>query len=300
MASMDCIGAVSVPLHGDVGLSIGPPGIDKDRDKAQWKKREFEFVPTPAECKQAWDLANEVHYPSSLTDKQREEADAKLGKIPTSHGTFEITDFRLSPSAGNGAPAEIEWLKFTVSLQFPSALEGRVAPGGRTRTTGQGIRAADVAKFLNSHYAELDSNLESLKVECPEGEDPIRSVDIQYGDLDGDGQEEALFQGYTCMAGSSGIDYSGIVKLQPDGKLVGLPITPPPDTFNGRKPLEGLRGHMRLAIEDGRFVEVFPVYKGNECEACSEGGQRKFVFRWNGQQFVLDDIINLPPEKAGN
>ena len=297
---MDCIGAVSVPLHGDNRLSVAPPAIDKDRDEAQWTKREFEFVPTPAECKEAWELANEAHYPSKITDKQREEAEDKLGKIPTSHGTFEIIDFRLSPSASKGAPSEIEWLKFIVSLQFPTALEGLGASGGNSRTTGQGIRAAHVAKFLNSHYAELDSNLESLKVECSEGEDPIRNVDIQYGDLDGDGQEEALFQGYTCMAGTSGIDYSGIVKLQPDGKLVGLPITPPPDTFNGRKPLEGLRGHVRLAIEDGRLVEVFPVYKGDECEACSEGGQRKFVFRWNGQQFVLDDIINLPPDKAGN
>lgn len=146
----------------------------------------------------------------------------------------------------------------------------------------------------------MDSNLENLKDECPEGEDPIRSVDIQYGDVDGDGQEEALFQGYTCMAGTSGVDYSGIVKLQANGKLVGLPIAPAPDTFKGRKPFEGLRGHVRLDIEDGRFVEIYPVYKADECEACSEGGQRKFVFRWGGHQFILDDIMDIPSDKAGN
>ena len=146
----------------------------------------------------------------------------------------------------------------------------------------------------------MDSNLENLKDECPEGEDPIRSVDIQYGDVDGDGQEEALFQRYTCMAGTSGVDYSGIVKLQANGKLVGLPIAPAPDTFKGRKPFEGLRGHVRLDIEDGRFVEIYPVYKADECEACSEGGQRKFVFRWGGHQFILDDIMDIPSDKTGN
>ncbi len=145
---------------------------------------------------------------------------------------------------------------------------------------------------------EMDPNLENLKDECAEGEDAIRSLDIQYGDVDGDGQDEALFQGYTCMAGT-GIDYSGILKLQPNGKLVGLPITQIPGTFKGRKPFEGLRGHVRWDIENGRFIEIYPVYKGDECEACAEGGQRKFVFRWDGHQFVLDNIVDIPQEKNG-
>lgn len=37
---------------------------------------------------------------------------------------------------------------------------------------------------------------------------PIRSVEI-YGDADGDGQEEALFQGYPSMAGTPGGDLFG-------------------------------------------------------------------------------------------
>jgi hypothetical protein len=49
LASIDCIGAVSEPLHGDDHLSIQPPGLDKDRNEAQWKKREFDFVRDPAD-----------------------------------------------------------------------------------------------------------------------------------------------------------------------------------------------------------------------------------------------------------
>jgi hypothetical protein len=188
----------------------------------------------------------------------------------------------------------------TVPVAAPVAQAPPTTPAApASAKTGKNIHDVDVEDFLNTHYTEMDSNLENLKDECPEGEDPIRSVDIQYGDVDGDGQEEALFQGYTCMAGSSGVDYSGIVKLQPDGKLVGLPIAQIPDTFKGRDPFDGLRGHLRMDIEDGRFVERYPVYKANECEACSSGGERKLVFRWDGHQFVLDDIIDISPDKAG-
>lgn len=298
-ASIDCIGAVSEPLHGDNTLSIQPPGLDKDRDESQWKKREFDFVPDSIGCKKAWDLANEAHYGSKLTDKQREEAEVKLGEIHTSHGVFQITDFRLGKSVSKDAPAQIEWLKFKVHLEFPSATQAP-APTGNSQVSQKSIRDVAVEQFVNTHYIELDPNLESLKDECGEGQDPIRSVEIQYGDMDGDGQEEALFQGYTCMAGTAGVDYSGIVKLQSDGRLVGLPIAAAPNTFKGRKSFDGLRGHVRLGIESGHFVETYPVYKEGECEACSSGGLRKFVFRWNGHAFVLDDIINVPPKQAGN
>ncbi len=298
-ASIDCIGAVSEPLHGDDHLSIQPPGLYKHRDEVHWKKREFDFVPNPSDCKKAWNLANEAHYPSKLTDKQREEADTKLSEILTSHGAFQITDFRLGKPTSKDAPAQIEWLKFAVRLEFPSATKA-LATSENSQISHKSIQDVDVEEFVTTHYGELDPNLESLKEECAEGQDPIRSVEIQFGDVDGDRQDEALFQGFTCMSGTAGVDYSGIVKLQPNGKLVGLPIAQIPDTFKGRKPFEGLRGHLRLDIENGRFVETYPVYKGDECEACSSGGQRKFVFRWNGHEFVLDDIINVPPDQAGN
>jgi hypothetical protein len=186
-ASMDCIGAVSAPLHGDDHLSIQSPGLDKDRDESQWKKREFDFVPTPAECKKAWDLANEAHYPSKLTDKQREEAETKLGKVSTTHGTFEITDLRLGPSAGKDAPAQIEWLKFAVRLQFPATSGMSASSATTSDRAAKSIRDVDVENHVLTHYRELDPNLESLKEQCGEGQDAIQSVGIQYGDADGDG-----------------------------------------------------------------------------------------------------------------
>ena len=43
---------------------------------------------------------------------------------------------------------------------------------------------------------------------------------------------------------------------------------------------------------------IFPPIRTSK-RACSEG-ERKFVYKWNGHRFVLDDIIDVPPAKGGN
>jgi len=35
--------------------------------------------------------------------------------------------------------------------------------------------------------------------------------------------------------------------------------------------------------------------QGDECRACSSGGDRQLIFRWDGQRFVPDAIIDVPP-----
>jgi hypothetical protein len=61
-----------------------------------------------------------------------------------------------------------------------------------------------------------------------------------------------------------------------------------------------LRGHMVVQIEDGKLVELYGIYTDKDLNCCPEGGERKFVYRWDGQRFVLDDIIDSPPEKNEN
>jgi hypothetical protein len=52
---------------------------------------------------------------------------------------------------------------------------------------------------------------------------------------------------------------------------------------------------MSLAVKNGKLVEVYPVYRDEkECEACSSGGQRRFIFQWDGSRFVLEDAIDVP------
>ena len=52
---------------------------------------------------------------------------------------------------------------------------------------------------------------------------------------------------------------------------------------------------MSLAVKNRKLVEVYPVYSDEkECEACSLGGQRQFIFQWDGSRFVLEDVIDAP------
>lgn len=302
-ASIDCIGSVSAPLHGTNKLSIEPSDASIINGRLNWfpNFREFYFVRNAADCKSAWDLANAAYYPSKLTDERREEAHEKLFQIPTGHGVFRILDSKVKAGAGEETPQAIEWLKFEVELNSSYSQNARVPPGDAVVKSPKNIHEVDVEKFLKTKYTEVDPALEHLEEECaPQGLSRIHSVKIQYGDLDGDGQDEAVYEGFTCMSGTAGIDFFGVLKLRSDGKLIALSIEGERKEFKNRTDLyQGLRGHMSLEIKNGRLVEVYPVYESeNDCNACSEGGERDFVYRWDGHQFVLDDIIDVPPQKS--
>jgi hypothetical protein len=294
--SMDCIGAISEPLHGDKNLEIEPPD-DLSKEPVTWRPREFEFVPDSANCQTAWELMNLVYYASKLTDEQRADAGEKLGKIPTAHGKFTVMDSLLRPAGNPNDSGSIEWIKFEVELHFPAA-SASSAPANATQTQttapATGIHSVDLQKFLTVNYLEAQPDLTYLKDECAADQPPIMEVGVQYGDIDGDGQDEAVYQGFTCMSGTAGVDYFGVLKMLPNGKIVPLPIEGQRNQFKGRHNLyQGLRGHLRLEIQNSRLVEIFPVYASErECNACSSGGERKFVYRWDGHQFTLDDIID--------
>jgi hypothetical protein len=159
----------------------------------------------------------------------------------------------------------------------------------------------DVKPFVESHLGELNPDLVDLDTACGDGEKPLQSLaPVLYGDLDGDGQEEAVVEGWSCLSGNGGADFRGVLKLMEDGKLSVLPIDPMPKTFKGRNATADLRGHMVVDIKDGRLHEVYAIYTGAEANCCPEGGERRFIYRWDGHQFVVDDMIDVPPAKSGN
>ena len=80
-----------------------------------------------------------------------------------------------------------------------------------------------------------DPEIEDLKQECADnGRDLLDVENPDYADLDGDGQEEAIYEGFTCMSGTGGMDFFGVVKLMQDGKVVDMPIKPHQGPFKGR------------------------------------------------------------------
>ena len=296
--AIDCIGAVETPLHGDTKLEIEPPENGASKDPA-WRRREFEYVSNASDCKAAWDLTNDANYATKLSAKEREDASTKLGQIPTRPGKFTILGASFGPATPQNARGTLESLKFEVDLSGssgPSSPEKSVAPAANSA-----IRSLDLKPFIESHLGELNPDLADLATDCGEGQKPLQSLaPALYADLDGDGQEEAAVEGWSCLSGNGGADFWGVLKLMPGGKLAVLPIDPMPKTFKGRNPFADLRGHMSLEIKDGRPNEVYGIYKGSDPNCCPEGGHRRFIYRWDGHRFALDDIIDVPAEKSGN
>lgn len=292
--AIDCIGAVETPLHGDTKIEIEPTPNGATESPA-WKRREFSYVASASDCKTAWDLMNNANYNSKLSDKEREDASTKLVQLPTRHGVFTVLDARLGPATPQNERGTIERMKFEVDLSGS-------APEKLPHTAQSSpIRALDLKPFIESHLGELNPDLADLQTECGDGQKPLQSLaPVLYGDLDGDGQEEAVVEGWSCLSGNGGADFRGVLKLMPNGKLSVLPIESIPKTFKGRNVYDDLRGHMVVEIKDGRLHETYAMYTGAEANCCPEGGERRFIYRWDGHCFALDDIIDVPPQKSGN
>jgi len=297
--AIDCIGATATTLHGDTTLEIEPPENAALKDAA-WRQREFEYVANEADCKRAWDLMNDANYGSKLTEAERDQARTKLGQIPTGHGKFTILDARFGPATPQNTRGTLQWLKFQVELSGRSALS---APPAAAKSAPPGanpaIRSVDLQPFIESHLSDLKPDFADLTTDCGEGRKPLQSLAPPlYGDLDGDGEEEAAVEGWSCLSGNGGADFSGVLKLLPGEKLTVLPIDPLPKIFKGRNPYAGLRGHMALAIQEGRLEQIYGIYKDSDPNCCPEGGERRFIYRWDGHRFALDDIIDVPPGKG--
>ena len=205
----------------------------------------------------------------------------------------------VAPNAVRVAPAAPASPVESVQASAAAAAAAEIAPGANGKIAG--IRTMDVKAFVESHLGELNPDLADLDTTCGDGERPLLSLaPVLYGDLDGDGQEEAVVEGFSCLSGNGGADFRGVLKLMADGKLSILPIEAMPKTFKGRNATADLRGHMVVEIKDGRLHELYAIYTGADANCCPEGGQRDFVYGWDGHRFALDDIIDVPPVKSGN
>jgi hypothetical protein len=134
-AAVDCIGAIAVPTHGDLGLSIEPPGDGTAPAAALAKPRAFDFVSDAPNCKRAWNINNQLNYGYRLTEQEREKLDRELNAnpFPLGHGELKVLDSRVSASSEKGKPVAIEWIKFEVDLRFPKRAN---LPSNRTSLGG--------------------------------------------------------------------------------------------------------------------------------------------------------------------
>jgi len=101
------------------------------------------------------------------------------------------------------------------SVQASAAAAAEIAPGANGKIAG--IRTMDVKAFVESHLGELNPDLADLDTACGDAKKPLQSLaPVLHGDLDGDGQEEAVVEGFSCLSGNGGADFRGVLKLMAD------------------------------------------------------------------------------------
>ena len=128
----------------------------------------------------------------------------------------------------------------------------------------------------------------------------IDDVDAQYGDLDGDGRKEAAVTALSCMAGTGGPDLFAVFKLDASGKVGRMSIEPlkSGELFKGKDIYQGLRGKMRVLIEEGTLIEQYPIFKKGDANCCATGGVRQLVYKWNGRALELSLVLDTAEPKG--
>src|SRR5579859_841937 len=111
---------------------------------------------------------------------------------------------------------------------------------------------------------------------CPAG----LSLTVRYGDVIGDGGEEAIVEGSSCETGTAGPDIHRVYALKPDGSVAELPV-PEPDT----KAYDVLFGNRNygLSAEKGGLVASWT-------DTSDRRDPLKIRYKWDGAKLRIAAI----------
>ena len=93
--------------------------------------REFSFVLNCADYERESKWVELAIYPSDASQKEVDEALAKLGSSPLGQGRLWIEDSKITPGHKSGSMQDlgaIHWIKFRVEIQFPAAPPPHLKP----------------------------------------------------------------------------------------------------------------------------------------------------------------------------
>ncbi len=128
-------------------------------------------------------------------------------------------------------------------------------------------------------------------------ENPIHFWEVEYADLDGDGAEEAVIEAASCAMGTGGCDIVEVLKLLPTGELRSLKITH--EGYQEPKEYDGMRSTPRLDVWDGHLVSWYTI-NAKDPDKPKSGWTKTLVFKWTGDRFVVEKVLETPPRNTGN
>jgi hypothetical protein len=113
----------------------------------------------------------------------------------------------------------------------------------------------------------------------------VLSMNVRYGDIDGDRSEDVVFEAVTCKSKDGHPDVSGVFTYQHPDSLREFPIE---DTQQVRELLSDPRsGPPRLELIDGRVTRWVTI----DAQRCKSGGtpaRRLVIYRWSGKALAVD------------
>lgn len=149
-----------------------------------------------------------------------------------------------------------------------------------------GIRGIDMRTEL--------IRLHGLERFC-EPERALRLDTVEYADLTGDGREEAVVRGLSCLAGTGGADVVGVVALDGDRPVM-LPMADEGAGLSSPELFVGAAYTPGLAVQEGRLVRYYTMFpKDWDGRHERRGWTRTILYRWDGDGFVVSDVRDTPP-----
>jgi len=134
-------------------------------------------------------------------------------------------------------------------------------------------RKFDFVAFLRTQVADV----------CADVEPPTGVTSLEFADIDGDGEAEAILVGWDCMTGTAGPNIHAVYKVGLDGQPMRLHVE-----RRGREPPK-LAGNVNYSLyaRNGELVRDYTDSSGRE-HPWTE------VLSWNGSQFTVVRVEKPP------
>ncbi|HXY23048.1 MAG TPA: hypothetical protein VEI73_00225 [Candidatus Acidoferrum sp.] len=162
----------------------------------------------------------------------------------------------------------------------------------------EAIRDADFEELMAGVLAKQLGGEQAMKEACAaaEREEPVEIEKTVFGDLDGDGIEEAVVTAFSCQSGQSPPDMFAVFKRQASGDVAELKVedTQESPKFKDSKLSKDLRGPWSVEIDKGRLVVRYLNWAPDAPKCGESDCTTDFVYQWDGQKLALIDITQSP------
>jgi hypothetical protein len=184
------------------------------------------------------------------------------------------------------------------AVPAPSGQSTRADASSGNANSSQAIRSADFEELMADVLAKQLGGRQKMKEACAaaQKEDPVEIADTIFGDLDGDGNEEAVVTATSCDAGQTPPDLLAVFKREASGTIVALAMENRGDAvrFKDKPHYEDLRGPWQVRIDKGSLVVRYMIWSADAPKCGDADCTEDFVYRWDGHQLALADVVLSP------